>query len=118
MQCDCGNVSAPRMSYRGGRWLCSQCSDVAFNTWIPDVYWDANPCDHAVDDNGNPMTFLGKRHKALWLREHGISEAGDRVHGAPISCIPNERKPDREKIRREVRESYFKAKETMKRKYR
>lgn len=117
MRCDCGNDSAPRMSFRKGSWLCTLCSDVVFNTWVPDVYWDEEPVDNLTGDDGKPMTFLSKRHKAMWMRERNIGEAGDRIHGAPLSSISNVKKPDHEKSRIQVREAFSKAKSDLKRKY-
>ena len=62
----------------------------------PDVYWDGKPEHNLADDpmTGRPRVFMSKGQKAAYLKERGIMEAGDRVHGAPIMAHKEqERKP-------------------------
>lgn len=53
---------------------------------VPDVYWDGKPEINLADDEhtGKPRVFLSKGQKAAYLKEKGLSEAGDRIHGAPV----------------------------------
>lgn len=70
--------------------LCTGCrSGTAF---VPDVYFDGKPEENLADDpaTGKPRVFLSKGHKASYLKERGIVEAGDRVHGAPIMSSENQ----------------------------
>jgi len=59
---------------------------------IPDVYFDGKPEENLADDprTGKPRVFSSKAEKAAYLKERGLIEAGDRVHGAPVSLIKKE----------------------------
>lgn len=61
-----------------------------------DVYWDGKPEINLADDplTGQPRVFLSKGQKASYLKERGLREAGDRIHGAPIEMTKVERKYD------------------------
>lgn len=54
---------------------------------VPDVFWDGKPEENLADDprTGKPPVFLSKGHKASYLKERNLQEAGDSVHGAPLS---------------------------------
>lgn len=54
--------------------------------FVPDVYWDGKPEENLADDpnTGKPVSFRSPGEKAAYLREKGLAEAGDRVHGAPV----------------------------------
>ncbi len=73
---------------------------------IPDVYWDGRVEKNLVDHRGNPVTFTSKRDKARFLKEKGLSEAGDRVRGGTaFDGVFDRRRPDKNTIRKEVHES-------------
>jgi len=59
---------------------------------VPDVYWDGKPEENLANDpvTDKPIVFLSKGQKAEYLRSKGIMEAGDRVHGAPVSIYKNQ----------------------------
>lgn len=63
---------------------CKECRSPSAG--VPDVYWDAKPEINLADDphTGQPRVFFSKGQKAAYLRERGLLEAGDRIHGAPI----------------------------------
>lgn len=93
--CRCGNTNATycrAMFIRnsdGNREyieMCDKCGDIGIPDF-PDVYWDGKPEENLADDlmTGKPPVFLSKRHKARYLRERDICEAGDNVRGAPVS---------------------------------
>lgn len=64
--------------------FCDRCSDVRIEG-VPDVYLGhvgqkfANLCD----DMGRPYEISSKRQKKEVMDRLGVSEAGDRVNGAP-----------------------------------
>ena len=63
----------------------------------PDVFWDGKPEENLADDpnTGKARVFSSKSEKAAYLKERGIMEAGDRVHGAPVMIHQNQnRKTD------------------------
>lgn len=63
------------------------CRDCVHGTvTFHDVYWDGKPEHNLADDpyTGKPRVFMSKGQKAAYLRERDISEAGDKVHGAPV----------------------------------
>ncbi len=80
--------------------------------WMPDVYFDGKINTNLSDNNGNPMQFVSKTHKARFLRERQISEVGDRVHGAPYNVGRSPRKSYQES-RGEVREAIGRAVQEM-----
>lgn len=60
---------------------------------VPDVFWDGKPEPNlANDENGNERVFFSKGQKAAYLKERGLQEAGDRVHGAPVMFHQNQNK--------------------------
>jgi len=77
---------------------------------VPDVYWDGKPEENLADGpDGKPIQFLSKGQKAAYLKERGIMEAGDRVHGAPIQVSKQE--PPKLDSRAEVQQALRKVKE-------
>jgi hypothetical protein len=63
----------------------------------PDVFWDGKPEENLADDpvTGKPRVFISKGQKAAYLKDHGLMEAGDSVHGAPVMFHrEHSRKPD------------------------
>lgn len=71
---------------------------------VPDVYWDGKPEGNLADDpvTGQPRVFLSRGQKAAYLKERGLMEAGDRVHGAPV-MFHKEQVAPRKDTRHEVR---------------
>lgn len=71
---------------------------------MPDVFWDGKPEENLADDpvTGKPRVFASKAEKAAYLRDRGLVEAGDRVHGAPLSLATqtNQRSNSRDEVRR------------------
>lgn len=53
--------------------------------WVPDVYWPGHIHKDAniVDNMGNEILLESRQHKATLMRERGMREANDRVHGGP-----------------------------------
>lgn len=85
MKCDaCGtNKARVQMLVAPGEWVCDLCSDVPAPT-IPDVYWgNGRIIENLVDERGQPIRFMSKGHKAAVLKEKGLSEIGDKIHGSP-----------------------------------
>lgn len=69
---------------------CDSCSKGSFAS-VPDVFWDGRPEENLADGpDGKPRVFLSKGQKAAYLKERGISEVGDKVHGAPYSSVQRE----------------------------
>jgi len=66
--------------------ICNYCADFGSSS-VYDVYWDGKPEINLADDEktGNPRVFSSKKEKYFYLKEKGLVEAGDRVHGAPVS---------------------------------
>ena len=78
---------------------------------VADVYWDGKPEINLADDpqTGQPRVFLSKGQKAAYLKEKGLSEAGDSVHGAPVMLhVEQSRKKD---TRHEVKMALKQVKE-------
>lgn len=84
----CGNREAwaKKSGYeKGVRWeTCDRCGD-AGRAYIPDVYF---PGPHSMqgvltNPDGSSVEFTSRSQKSAYFRSHGISEAGDRVRGAP-----------------------------------
>lgn len=65
-------------------------------SFVPDVYWDGKPEHNLADDpiTGKPRIFSSKGEKATYLRERGLQEAGDPVHGAPLSLSNQKHETD------------------------
>lgn len=86
---NCNNKNAYRMRfYSGGIQVCDNCG-LAGSSHVYDVYWDGRPEETLADDprTGNPRVFASRGEKAAYLRERGLMEAGDKVHGAPVSSL-------------------------------
>lgn len=89
--------------------FCKECKSGSATVY--DVYFDGKPEVNLADDpiTGKPRTFSGRAEKAYYLKQRGISEAGDRVHGAPIQAHQNQnikvdRNGDVRKALRQVKE--------------
>lgn len=110
MKCEnCKNENAHRIRfYGGGIQVCDKCG-MAGSSHVYDVYWDGKPEENLADGpDGKPITFLSKGQKAAYLRERGLREAGDRVHGAPFSSA---NVPHGTDSKTEVRETLKRIKE-------
>lgn len=83
MTCNgCGNTEATRTkTYSDGMEFCDQCGRVG-TPWVPDVFWDGKE-EHGLPDgpDGKPIVFGSKVEKAVYLKQKGLKESGDRVHG-------------------------------------
>ncbi len=67
-----------------GSEVCDKCGNLS-GTWYPDVFWDGNTTNNNITNSmGEPIPFFSRQQKAKVLREKGMSEAGDRVHGAYV----------------------------------
>lgn len=86
--------------------LCDQCGDF-FVSGVPDVFFKTAYKSRALD-----VEFTSKGQKAAYLKEHGLSEAGDRGSMADKSWMEGTRehrkkefdRVDRPKIRQVIRE--------------
>lgn len=88
---NCGNPR-PVKTVSGTGWeRCDQCSDMR-GASVPDVYWDGKEEHGLADDpvTGKPRVFGSKAEKAAYLKERGLSEAGDRVHGSFVTAAQRE----------------------------
>ncbi len=85
MVCDnCGNVEAYRLSFRDGSCVCNKCGNPPTVTpgdaYFRRPYFDPQIADPDKSPKG---TFIeSKGHKAALMRQLGIRECGDRVHGS------------------------------------
>lgn len=72
---------------------------------VSDTFWDGKPEINLADDplTGKPRVFLSKGQKARYLQERGLQEAGDRVHGAPMTF--HDKKPPRLDAKEEVQKA-------------
>ena len=66
---------------------CSDCSNASIPKLSPDVYFDSSKGVNQTDPNlcrrdGTPIPFSGKRKKAKILKQKGLREAGDKIHGS------------------------------------
>ena len=86
MICDCGNDKAFALRKYAGddHFSCDRCGGVS-GTWMPDVFYKSGIDTGLFDERGQSLTFFSRRHKASYMREKGIEEAGDRVRGARAS---------------------------------
>jgi hypothetical protein len=100
----CGNRHVRSRVFVEKTWLCDRCGDATSPT-VHDVYFDGRPETNLVDDHGNPMVFVSKSHKARFLKEKNLREAGDKVHGAITSILDRTKIDNREKYRQEAREA-------------
>lgn len=80
-----------------GRYVegCQGCS----SSYVPttyDVFWDGKPEHGLADDpaTGRPRVFGSKAEKAAYLKARGLTEAGDRHHGAPASVLNQQQRPE------------------------
>lgn len=69
---------------------------------MPDVFFDGKPEENLADDphTGKPRVFFSRGQKAEYLKSRGLMEAGDRVHGAPLTF--HDKKPARVDAKHEV----------------
>ena len=108
LECDgCGNKHAHRIRiYEDRTCICDACG-MGANTPVYDVYWDGKPEHGLADDpaTGKPRVFTSKAEKAMYLREKGLVEMGDRVKGAHLGVAGRRQKPDsRETVREALNE--------------
>lgn len=70
--------------------FCKDCKNGSAT--VHDVYFDGKPEENLADDpiTGRPRVFSGRSEKAYYLKERGLREAGDRVHGAPVVIHQNQ----------------------------
>lgn len=89
MNCNgCGNDRAYRVRVGAGWEFCDMCGDIG-TVGVADVFWDGTP-EHGLPDDprtGQPMVFGSKAEKARYLREHGLVEAGDKMHGSHATIL-------------------------------
>lgn len=81
---------------------------------MPDVYFDGKPEENLADDpaTGKPRTFASKFEKAAYLKAHGLQEAGDRIHGAPLMLSRTSEEGDKsDKSRHDVKMALKRVKE-------
>lgn len=84
----CGEKFPARRQYidETKTWICDKCG--ASEIYFPDIFWDGRPEENLADGaDGKPVTFLSRSHKARYLADRGIREAGDTVHGAPFTSL-------------------------------
>lgn len=112
MECPCGNQKAYAMKMGGsGVWECNECGG-ASQAHYADVFWNGKPVENLCDPvSGKPLEFISRGHKAKYMKERGITEAGDRVHGAPYSSLETSQTTSREKSREQVREAIQKVRQ-------
>ena len=80
----CGNKEAFRVSYSANGESCDSCGNLG-TVKFADVYFNKEYFDpHIAHDTKAPRGTLikSRQHKADVMREYGISECGDRIHGA------------------------------------
>lgn len=101
----CGNREAFRtQTLLGGGELCDRCGSVGL-PWVPDVFWDGKAEKTLADGpDGKSRVFGSKREKAIYLKQHHIAEAGDKVHGS-FYLPATKQKTDRAKAREEIRKT-------------
>lgn len=108
MICDtCGNTKAYKMQKSGDLpWLCDRCGDPG-SIYFPDVYFKSGETyENLCDEKGVPIEFKSRADKAIYMKQHGLREAGDRN--------PFRRDTDDSyKRRTEVRQAIQKARESM-----
>lgn len=87
--------------------LCRHCRKG--NVKLPDVFWDGGDEIGLADGpDGKPLRFSSRGEKARYLEEHGLREAGDTHHGAPISSVESEKRRvemQRQESRKQVSEN-------------
>lgn len=94
--------------------ICDRCGLEGAGPWIADAYLArcGQTFENLCDPMGRPYEIQSKRHKKEIMDRLGVSEAGDRINGAPLgtkSWIEGTR-PHRqaqfEKDRPMIRENY------------
>lgn len=121
----CGNQEAyhVRTIYEAGELYdsCNSCGGFSgLSAGVPDVYLGrtGQKFQNLTDKMGNPIEITSKRHKKEVMDSLGVSEAGDRVNGAPygskdwISGSRDVRQKEFEKQRPIIRETWKRWKET------
>lgn len=85
MTCNCGNTEAHRLSYSiGGKETCDKCGNIGTfrfsDVYFKGPYFDTN----LAHDKKAPLGQMvrTREHKAAIMRELGVTERGDRRHGA------------------------------------
>lgn len=79
--------------------------------FVPDVFWDGKPEENLANDpvTGKPRVFSSAGEKSTYLKERGLMEAGDRVHGAPVMF--HQQQPKKPDTRHEVKLALKKVRE-------
>lgn len=94
---------------------CPRCSDLSsMDAYMPDAYLGhiGQKFESLCDDMGRPYEIQSKRHKKEVMDRLGVSEAGDRVNGAPygtkswIEGTRDYRRKQFDKERPAIRETY------------
>jgi predicted nucleic acid-binding Zn ribbon protein len=87
MECSgCGNKSAYRVSFSSSGESCDKCGAATLSTFrFSDVYYkgpgfEAHLAHPEKSPKGNFVT--SREHKAVLMRELGVRETGDKIHGA------------------------------------
>lgn len=77
------------------------------------MFWDGKPEENLADDpvTGKPRVFFSKAEKAAYLKERGLREAGDRLHGAPAELWRNQNQIPKTDTRHEVKMALKKVQE-------
>lgn len=90
--------------------MCDGCGSVQ-SVRAPDVYWDGEPEHGLANDpsTGQARVFGSKGEKAAYLREHNLTEAGDRERGG-FKSYGGPRSVDRKLNREIVRKSLAEVK--------
>lgn len=85
----CGHKSAYRVSYSSAGESCNACAPATISTFkFSDVYFKGPGFEaHMADPEKSPKgNFVRSReHKAALMREIGIREVGDKVHGSRVA---------------------------------
>lgn len=99
----------------------ADCGNLAMaNAGVPDVYLgrSGQKFENLTDEMGHPIEISSKRHKKEVMDRLGVSEAGDRVNGAPwgskswVEGTRAVRRKEFEKQRPMIRETWKRWKET------
>lgn len=88
MTCDsCNNTEAVRLSYSGGKETCDRCGSVP-KFKFSDVFFPAGSGPRFETNLAHPdksplgSMVYSREHKAQLMRDLGVRESGDKVHGA------------------------------------
>ena len=85
MKCEgCGNANAMRLSYSKHGESCNACGDPC-KFRFSDVYFKGGYFDeHIAHDTKSPFgsEVRSREHKAALMKEYGLRERGDKIHGA------------------------------------